>query len=270
MPIEHYLMELNPIIGGMIKRTVDYITANHPTAEYSDYYSAKSAIPTFRKGSQYVAFACRKHYISIYLSSADAISLVSSLAPYGKPQKRCVSFSYKKELPFDAICKGIDICFEEKYEPPFTLRFFKKADGLKLLKLFRDTVHTVNAKDYNKDQLNAWIGGVKQDVWTDSLLENTTIIAEANKIPIGFADMDEAGYLERIYIAKTHINMGVGRALISELERLAAMQGTTTFTTHASITARPFFESMGYKVVRENIVQRGDVALTNYLMEKSV
>ena len=41
-------------------------------------------------------------------------------------------------------------------------------------------------------------------------------------------------------------------------------------TTHASITARPFFEARGYRVVRQQQVERQGVALTNFVMEKPV
>ena len=36
----------------------------------------------------------------------------------------------------------------------------------------------------------------------------------------------------------------------------------------ASITARPFFEKRGYRVIREQQVERKGILLTNYVMEK--
>lgn len=41
-------------------------------------------------------------------------------------------------------------------------------------------------------------------------------------------------------------------------------------TVAASITARPFFESQGYKVVQQNQVFIKDVPFVNFLMEKSI
>lgn len=41
-------------------------------------------------------------------------------------------------------------------------------------------------------------------------------------------------------------------------------------TTHASITARPFFEKRGYKIISENEVKRRGVALANFIMEKEL
>ena len=39
-------------------------------------------------------------------------------------------------------------------------------------------------------------------------------------------------------------------------------------TTHASITAKPFFLKRGYRAVKEQKVERAGVFLTNYVMEK--
>ena len=59
--------------------------------------------------------------------------------------------------------------------------------------------------------------------------------------------------------------MEIRRYRESDLMKLT-VQGD--IITHASITARPFFENRGYQVVREQQVERQGVFLTNYVMEK--
>lgn len=39
-------------------------------------------------------------------------------------------------------------------------------------------------------------------------------------------------------------------------------------TTHASITAKPFFEKRGYIVVKEQQIERQGIFLTNFIMIK--
>lgn len=41
-------------------------------------------------------------------------------------------------------------------------------------------------------------------------------------------------------------------------------------TVHASITARGFFEKVGWQVVKEQQVERKGVLLTNFVMEKDL
>ena len=55
-------------------------------------------------------------------------------------------------------------------------------------------------------------------------------------------------------------------AICEALERAADTAG---LTTHASITARPFFEKRGWQVVKEQQVERRGVLLTNYIMKKT-
>jgi len=50
-------------------------------------------------------------------------------------------------------------------------------------------------------------------------------------------------------------------------DRAIAVQ-LTHLLTAASITAKPFFEKMGFSVVQEQSVSRRGETLTNYLMEK--
>lgn len=83
---------------------------------------------------------------------------------------------------------------------------------------------------------------------------------------VGFGDMDETGYLDRLYVHKDYQGQGIASAICDELERFAAGK---TFTTHASITAKLFFQHHGYHVVRKQEVIRHGVALTNFVMENS-
>lgn len=56
-------------------------------------------------------------------------------------------------------------------------------------------------------------------------------------------------------------------AICNELEQAFDMD---RITTHASITARPFFEKRGYKIISENEVKRQGIALANFIMEKEL
>ena len=57
---------------------------------------------------------------------------------------------------------------------------------------------------------------------------------------------------------------GIASALCDRLEKGAEGK----IVTHASVTAKPFFERRGYRAVREQRVERNGVFLTNYVMEK--
>ena len=86
-------------------------------------------------------------------------------------------------------------------------------------------------------------------------------MAEEGDAIVGFADLGPDGYLVRLYVHRDWQGRGVASALCDALPAAR--------TTHASITARPFFEKRGYQVLRAQQVERRGILLTNYIMEKT-
>ena len=101
--------------------------------------------------------------------------------------------------------------------------------------------------------------------WDKSFTEHYTVVAIDNNIIVGFGDIDKTGYLDRLYVHADYQGKGVATAICNRLEQ--AVQGK--ITTHASITAKPFFEKRGYKVVKEQQVERQGIYLINFCMEKN-
>lgn len=56
------------------------------------------------------------------------------------------------------------------------IRKYRSSDCEELAGLFYNTVHTVNAKDYTKEQLNVWATGqVDLEIWDRSLQEHSAL-----------------------------------------------------------------------------------------------
>lgn len=147
------------------------------------------------------------------------------------------------------------------------IRRYEPGDLWQITALFYDTVHAVNAADYAPEQLDAWADGAPDlDRWNGSLLAHHSLVAvEGRDLIVGFGDIDGTGYLDRLYVHKDRQGLGIATALCDRLERAV---DAPVITTHASITARPFFEGRGYRVLREQRVERHGVRMTNYVMEK--
>ena len=146
------------------------------------------------------------------------------------------------------------------------IREYKPADCEQMAELFYNTVHSINAKDYTEEQSNVWATGrVDLQEWNLSFLKHKTIVAIENDEIVGFGDIDASGYLDRLFVHKDYQRMGIASAICNELEN--SVKGKS-ITTHASITAKPFFQQRGYRVVKEQKVIRQGIALTNYVMEK--
>ena len=94
------------------------------------------------------------------------------------------------------------------------IREYEETDCKYLTELFYDTVHSVNAKDYTEEQLNAWAtGSVNLKEWNKSLLEHFTVVAVEDNIIVGFGDIDKMGYLDRLYVHKDYQNRGIATGI---------------------------------------------------------
>ena len=146
------------------------------------------------------------------------------------------------------------------------IRKYIPSDCREMAELFYTTVHTINAKDYTEEQCNAWADGkTNLTVWNQSFSKHFTIVAMEDNDMIGFGDIDDTGYIDRLYVHKNFQNKGVASMICNELEKNISV---TKIMTHASITAKPFFERRGYQVIKKQQVIKCGIALTNYVMEK--
>ena len=94
------------------------------------------------------------------------------------------------------------------------IRSYEPADCESLGRLFYETVHSVCSADYSAEQLFAWAdGNIDLSKWNSSFLEHRTLVALIDGEIAGFGDMDERGYLDRLYVGKDFQRRGVASAL---------------------------------------------------------
>lgn len=161
----------------------------------------------------------------------------------------------------------IDVDLEKQKEKNFEMiiREYQSSDCKELTELFYNTVHTVNTRDYTKEQLDVWATGeVDLKKWNQSFQEHFSVVAVDNDIIAGFGDIDKTGCLDHLFVHSDYQGKGIATAICSQLE--SAVQ--ENIIAHVSITARPFFEKRGYRMVKEQQVERQGVFLTNFVMIK--
>lgn len=150
------------------------------------------------------------------------------------------------------------------------IRLLTELDIPEMRELFRTTVLTVNSKDYTKEEVADWAScGESVAHWKELLAKNDYIgaIDGQGKI-VGFSSMNAEGYLHSMFVHKDWQERGVATLLLSEVEKTACGYGVRKISVEVSITARPFFEKHGYKVVKEQKAKANRLWLTNYVMEK--
>lgn len=149
------------------------------------------------------------------------------------------------------------------------IRYATLTDLPQIVQLFFSTIHIVNRQHYTEEQVNAWAPKVPDEArWAAAFETHTTLVAEADGLILGFTDFEPDGHIDHFFCHHAHQGKGVGKALLQRLEEEVRSRNITRLFVEVSITARPFFEHMGYRFLHENQVVRNNVILTNFSMEK--
>jgi putative acetyltransferase len=147
-------------------------------------------------------------------------------------------------------------------------RQYNPGDAAALLALFRDTVRRINSRDYSEEQIAAWASeDIEQDAWAERFNGRFVVVAEEANKPVGFAELEPDGHLDRVYVSADHQNQGIGRQLLAAIVSESKNLGLKRLFVEASTTARPFFEALGFVVITPQVVVCRDTELVNFRME---
>lgn len=151
------------------------------------------------------------------------------------------------------------------------VRRYQDGDANFLIKIYYNTIHTVNAKDYTEQQIEAWAPWSSvQDYsgWQEKLEKIKPFVALINDKIVGFAEFEPNGHIDCFYVHHEYQGSGIGSALIHEIEKEAVNKSISRVYAEVSITAKLFFEAKGFHVVKQQTVMIRGVELINFVMEK--
>ncbi|MNR78876.1 putative N-acetyltransferase YafP [compost metagenome] len=155
--------------------------------------------------------------------------------------------------------------------PALRIRAYRPEDAPALLAVFRDSVRRSAHQDYSPEQLAAWAPDqMDEGAWAERRASRPTWVADVGGRPVGFSDLEADGHLDMLYVAADYQGRGVASALLDAVLSAAKEQGLTRVFTEASLTAKPFFERRGFRLLQEQTVQRLGQMLVNCRMERKL
>ncbi|PWB81732.1 MAG: GNAT family N-acetyltransferase [Methylocystaceae bacterium] len=153
---------------------------------------------------------------------------------------------------------------------PPGLQPFLPTDAPLLAALFRESVETLAADDYDEDQRAAWASVADdEDAFAKRLAGNLTIVGLLDGAIAGFATLREGKLFDLLYVHPRAARRGVGSALADGIEKLAAARGASEIVVDASDAARDFFAARGYVAFQRNMVELRGEWLGNTTMKKT-
>jgi len=129
------------------------------------------------------------------------------------------------------------------YRPP--------SDAAGTYATFRSAITRTAAADYEPDQIAAWAGPEETDLraWDARRRSAHTFVAVVGGRVVGFSDFLDDGLLDMLFVHPDQGGRGIARLLVETVQQAAVRAGLTGLHTHASRTARPVFEHLGFRVV---------------------
>lgn len=147
------------------------------------------------------------------------------------------------------------------------LRIANPQDLTPLQQLFVNTLHKVCSEDYTTAQINAWASSSNDSShWRKILTTQLVLIAEFQNNIVGFASLTDKGHIDMFYVHHQFQHQGIGRQLYTAILTRAHTKSISRLEAAVSITAKPFFEAMGFKKIAKQTISRQGVELSNFKM----
>ena len=79
-------------------------------------------------------------------------------------------------------------------------------------------------------------------------------MAAINDEVVGFVELESSGHIDCFYVHHKFKNKGIGTSLIKEVLKTPNHLHLKKVFAEVSITAKPFFEAKGFKVIKQRSI----------------
>ena len=148
------------------------------------------------------------------------------------------------------------------------IRYAELSDIPDLINVFESSIRLVARAHYSEAEIEEWLQ-TKNNItrWQNAIKEQDVLLAHVSNKVVGFGSLKEHCYIDFLYVDGHHQKRGIAQTILDALITNARKVGVSIITSDVSITARPFFERNGFKVVKQNHNKRGKEVLVNFTMQ---
>lgn len=137
--------------------------------------------------------------------------------------------------------------------------------------LYADSIRHICRNEYDEMQIKVWSSSAdNEEPWLSLIRDQFVILAEIESKIVGFGTLKDGSYIDLFYIHKDFQKQGIAQKILMKLEDESRRKNIKTLSGDISITAKPFFEKNGFKVIAEQRNIKKNVELVNYKMVKKL
>ena len=137
--------------------------------------------------------------------------------------------------------------------PSLTLRPAQIADAERLIAIHFSAIQQISEAIYPRSVLNAWSPepSAQRHQWMRDTIQSTErmvwVAQSAERIGAFAIVSTEDGFIHALYTDPNDSGLGMGKALLQQMEQLLFQAGIRTAQLKASLNAAPFYQAMGYE-----------------------
>lgn len=151
------------------------------------------------------------------------------------------------------------------------IRIGHHKDLTELQKLFHETIYSICSKDYDDQQIKTWAAGADDKVRWNKMIKNQQLFVAMNGSKItGFCSLDQGNHIDLLFVHKDYQRKNIASQLYTHAEESALLRNQKSITADVSITAKPFFEKMGFTLIKEQKIMVKNVDFINFKMKKNL
>ena len=151
------------------------------------------------------------------------------------------------------------------------IRNFIPGEEAELRQVFMSSVHELALGFYNKEQLDVWAPQAYDERrWAEKVSTLRPFVAVVDDHAVGYADLQESGYIDHFFVSGPFSGRGVGSALMGHIHQAASQRRISELSAHVSLAAESFFLKHGFSLVRRQSVSYNGISMNNALMTKQL
>lgn len=155
--------------------------------------------------------------------------------------------------------------------PSVQIRNFRRGDEPALFAVYHSAIHQIASRDYSAEQIQAWApDDLDAGLWANRMQGIKPFVAESGGTILGYADLQDSGYIDHFFVSGEHPRRGIGSMLMNHILETAKQRGLAELTSDVSRTAQPFYAKFGFEIVEQRLPERRGVVIPNALMRRKL
>ncbi|MEJ6006999.1 GNAT family N-acetyltransferase [Paucibacter sp. AS339] len=150
-----------------------------------------------------------------------------------------------------------------------TVRDFRPGDEAATFPVFFSAIHEVASAHYSPEVVEAWAPrDTDPERWALRIQGIKPFIALRDGEVVGYADVQDNGYIDHFFVSARAQRIGVATALMQRIHASAAERGIKLLYSDVSLSAQGFYQRFGFTIKEQQIFLFRGVEMSNARMEK--